>query len=386
MRTYPIILLILVLACAQATASRFNVRLVANLKPSSVIVSPLTTEYNIYYDGKLLTDIEPGSMLQLTIEGDSIRIKALERTLVKCLSVKFIAKNSSCSFKFKSVSPETKVRTFTDNLDITISNKALRVINSVDVEDYIAGVVEAESGTKTTPEYYRLQAILCRTYALSHMRRHEAEGYHLCDQVHCQAFKGRTVDADIIAAVEDTRGLVVVDSDLNLITAAFHSNCGGQTINSEDVWALPVPYLKAVRDTFCIKMPHAKWERKVATEDWMSYLALKHKYPVEDSISFTQAVNYPQNNRSIYFIDKGLKIPLKTIRADWQLKSTYFSIEQRTDSVIFKGKGYGHGVGMCQEGAMRMSRLGYTYKDILHFYYREVHLVDLSVLEFFRKE
>jgi stage II sporulation protein D len=382
-----IFLPLFILACGFIHGqNRFAIRLLANQKVSSLIVSPLSADYNIYCDGRLLNDIDPGSVLEVVQEGDSLRLKTLERTLGKYTGIKLISKNPSCSFKLKAVSPETKVHTYTDNLDMTVTGKAIRVINIVDVEDYIAGVVEAESGTKTIPEYYKLQAILCRTYALSHGRRHEPEGFELCDQVHCQAFKGRTVDNDILNAVEDTRGLVIVDSDLNLITAAFHSNCGGQTVNSEDVWALPAPYLKSVKDTFCLKMPHAHWERKIATEDWMSYLALKHKYPVEDSVSFINAVNYPQDSRGIYICDKGLKIPLKTVRADWQLKSTYFSIEQRSDSVIFKGKGYGHGVGLCQEGAMRMARLGYSYKDILHFYYKDVHLVDLSVLEFFRKE
>jgi stage II sporulation protein D len=99
------------------------------------------------------------------------------------------------------------------------------------------------------------------------------------------------------------------------------------------------------------------------------------------------ASNFSQNNgRSIYFIDKDLKIPLKVIRADFQLKSTFFSVEQVGENVIFKGKGYGHGVGLCQEGAMRMAKQKRSYKDILSFYYRDVHLVDLSALNYFRQE
>lgn len=384
-RLLPFFILLVVLANAQAQ-NHFSIKLLNNLKVSSIIISPLSPDYLVYCDGKLINDLDPTSVLELAQEGDSIRVKTVERVLGKGTSIKLVGKTSACCFKLKSVVPSSPVRTYTDNIEVSIAGKTMRIINWVDVEDYIAGVVEAESGTRTTVEYYKLQAILCRTYALSHGRRHEAEGFNLCDQVHCQAFKGRTLDNDIINAVEDTRGLVIVDSDLNLITAAFHSNCGGQTVNSEDVWALPVPYLKSVKDTFCLNMPHAHWERKIATEDWMSYLALKHKYPINDSVSFTNAVNHQQDTRCIYFCDKGLNIPLKTIRSDWQLKSTYFSIEQRSDSVIFKGKGYGHGVGLCQEGAMRMAKLGYSYKDILHFYYKDVHLVDLSVLEFFRKE
>jgi stage II sporulation protein D len=181
--------------------------------------------------------------------------------------------------------------------------------------------------------------------------------------------------------------LVVVDNDLNLITAAFHSNCGGQTVNSQDVWSVSTSYLKTIKDTFCLKQPHATWQRSIPVEDWKAYLQLKHKYPVDDTVKMNSASNFSQNNgRSIYFIDKDLKIPLKVIRSDFQLKSTFFSVEQVGENVIFKGKGYGHGVGLCQEGAMRMAKQKYSYKDILSFYYRDVHLVDLSALNYFRQE
>jgi stage II sporulation protein D len=195
------------------------------------------------------------------------------------------------------------------------------------------------------------------------------------------------MNSDIVEAVLDTKGLVVVDNDLNLITAAFYSNCGGQTCNSQDVWATSTTYLKSVKDTFCLNQSNAKWQRIIPLEDWKSYLQLKHKYPVEDSLKLTGVTSFSQSNgRAIYFMDKDLKIPLKTIRSDFQLKSTYFSISQRGDSVIFNGRGYGHGVGLCQEGAMRMADLKYSYKDILNFYYKDVHLVDLSALNYFKQE
>ena len=80
-------------------------------------------------------------------------------------------------------------------------------------------------------------------------------------------------------------------------------------------------------------------------------------------------------------------MPLKNIRADLQLKSTFFSISEiNKDSVLFKGKGYGHGLGMCQEGAMRMSKVGYTYTEILNFYYKNIQLIDLHKLSFFKDE
>ena len=71
---------------------------------------------------------------------------------------------------------------------------------------------------------------------------------------------------------------------------------------------------------------------------------------------------------------------------DLKLRSTYFSVRSEDDKVILRGRGFGHGVGLCQEGAMRMAKADLSYTDILHHYYTDVHLVDLSMLEFFREE
>jgi stage II sporulation protein D len=79
-------------------------------------------------------------------------------------------------------------------------------------------------------------------------------------------------------------------------------------------------------------------------------------------------------------------VPLKNVRTDLQLKSTFFSIFPQGDTLVFKGRGFGHGVGMCQEGAMRMAKLGYKYPEVINFYYQKTQLIDLHKLNFFRDE
>ncbi len=367
-------------------AGTMDIRVLSDINLSSLIVSPISGQYAIMADGQPVSDSAKANIFQLILEGDSIVMKTLEKKIGKFAKVIFTGVGKNNIIKIKSVVPAGRIRSYDDHLEVSVYAAYMKVINKVDLERYIAGVVEGEAGGVTTNEYYKLQSILCRTYALSNVRRHELEGHQLCDLVHCQYYRGRTTDADIISSTAATKGMVIVDGSLNLITAAFHSNCGGQTVNCEDVWAIPLSYLRSIKDTFCIRQPHAKWKRNISTEDWMSYLALKHKYPVEDSLSFNNAVSFGQAGRAVYFKDKDIKIPLKTIRGDFQLKSTYFSIEQRTDSVLFRGRGYGHGVGLCQEGAMNMTKLGYSFKDILVYYYKGVHLVDLASLEFFREE
>ena len=187
--------------------------------------------------------------------------------------------------------------------------------------------------------------------------------------------------------MEGTRGKVVVDDNLNLIIASFHSNSGGQTANSEDVWGSHTSYLRSVVDTFSTRMPNYRWERRMLTEDWLSYLKLKHNYPIENTEDKAAALNFRQDTRKIYLECNNSRVPLKNIRLDLQLKSTFFSIEQiNKDTVLFSGKGYGHGLGMCQEGAMRMVKLGYSYTDILNFYYQNIQLIDLHKLNFFKDE
>ena len=381
---------LLLSATAVSRAGIVTVRILTTKVISTFIFSPSAGSYKLYGDGRLISDsVDASAIYQMSIAGDSILLKTFEKTVGKFYSISAFYQEPNSAFKIKSVVPESKVRIYDDNITIQLTpdKKQFLLINKVDLEKYISGVVESESGTRTSLEYYKLQSILCRTYLLANINRHVLEGFEVCDDVHCQAYLSKNKEQEITRAVSETKGLVVVDNDLNLITAAFHSNCGGQTVNSQDVWSIATSYLKSVKDTFCLKQPHAKWQRSIPMEDWKAYLQLKHKYPVDDSLKMNTATSFNQNyGRSVYFTDKDLRIPLKVIRSDFQLKSTYFSVEQQGDNIVFRGRGYGHGVGLCQEGAMRMADLKYSYKSILSFYYRDVHLVDLSALNYFKQE
>jgi stage II sporulation protein D len=366
-----------------------SIRILTTKVITTFAFSPTSGDYLVYGDGVLLKDYDPTGIFQMSIDKDSILLKTFERTIGKFASLKYYSKEKEGEFKIKSVFPQSKVRTYDGNLEVglTQDKSQFLLINKVNLENYIAGVVQSEAGKNISLEYYKLQAILCRTFLLSHLNRHDAEGFQLCDDVHCQAYLNKATEDNIVKAVLDTKGLVVVDNDLNLITSAFHSNCGGVTCNSQDVWSIPTTYLKSVKDTFCIHSYNAVWQRTIPLEDWKAYLQLKHKFPINDSARIPGATAFSQSNgRSNYFTDRNLKIPLKTIRADFKLRSTYFSIEQIGDSIRFNGRGYGHGVGLCQEGAMRQANLGYSYKHILNFYYKDVHLVDLSALNYFKQE
>jgi stage II sporulation protein D len=362
-----------------------SVKILSQTKIKELLFAPEKGSYQVVADGKNIAMIDAQNALKASIINDSIELKTFEKNLGKFSFVKLISFEEEKSFKVKSVNPDRKSRFFNDNLSISIENGLLRLINDSKLDNYIAGVSEAEAGSRSTPEFYKVQSILARTYALSHINKHQPEGFNLCDQTHCQAFFGRTSETDILEAVVATKGKVVVDENMNLIDAAFHSNSGGQTANSEDVWGKPMPYLRSIKDTFSLKMPNAKWQRKMSTQDWLSYLKIKHNYPIEDSAARWLALHFKQDSRKANLEYYGIKVPLKNVRNDLQLKSTFFSLEPVGDTLLFNGRGFGHGIGMCQEGAMRMTKLGYSYQDVLDFYYKNVHLIDIKDLNFFRE-
>ncbi len=363
-----------------------NIKIFSQIKVQSFTFSAEAGDYSIWANGVEVAKTNQSPLIKLTYVNDSVEVKTFENVIGKYKRVKISSPDFVKSFRMKLISPDRKPRFYEDNLYVTTELGDLKCLNEISLDNYIAGVVQAESGRRSFQEFYKVQAILARTFALSHLQKHAPEGFNLCDHTHCQAYFGKTTELDIMKAVTDTKGKVVVDDNLNLIDAAFHSNSGGQTANSEDVWGSKLSYLRSVNDTFSTKMPNAKWERKMPKEDWLSYLKIKHNYPIQDSNARWLALTFKQDSRKPFLEANNVRVPLKNVRTDLQLKSSFFSVVAVGDTVILKGRGFGHGVGMCQEGAMRMAKLGYKCPEMINFYYQKTQLVDLHKLNFFKDE
>lgn len=341
-------------------------------------------QMEVVVDGEALLKLQPGDQFDMsTASGQLCFIKG---ELQKKSSSRIVIRSIIPTlFKIQIAGFKATQRLYEGDLLVTKVGSRLQLTNILPLENYVSGVVEAEGGARHTMEYYKVQCIISRTYATANLRRHEAEGFHLCDATHCQVYHGVSRHEPLIKiATQETEDIVIVDQNIDLITAAFHSNCGGHTNNAEDVWSKPLSYCIGKKDTFCLVMPNSNWEKSVEKTQWMGYLN-KKKYPLEDSSS-ASAVAYFPSEKELYFADSSLKIPNKVIRQDFKLKSAYFSVHQNGDKVTFIGQGFGHGVGLCQEGAIRMASLGYTYKDIIHFYYTDVHLIPLRFRWFFAAE
>jgi len=364
-----------------------DIGILSSFTPRSGQVITESGVYAVIADGKNIATLRQGDRVSFALSDKAIRISFPGKVAGSFGDVRIMALNDSSWFRLFLFSMEKVERVYDDHLLIKSMESFCRLINRVNLEKYIAGVVEAETGKEKSIEFYKVQAIISRTYALSNRRKYAAEGFNLSDEVDSQVYHGKCRwEPAILEAVDQTRSKVLVDSEMGLITAAFHSNSGGETVGSETVWSGPLPYLSPRRDEFSRNGEHFRWEKKVHKLEWLNYLSENYNLPVEDESIAVMALDYEQENREIFFIDPVLNIPLTEIRKDFQLNSTFFDLECQGDTVTFSGRGFGHGAGLSQEGAMRMADLGFSHGDILHFYYDDVHLVDLRALEFFLRE
>jgi stage II sporulation protein D len=367
-------------------AHRLDVKILSTMQVSMATVTSAKGAYKLWLDGRLQPDSLAEKVFQLVVINDSIEVRIPGDTLGRFVQFKLEPLSDTSIFKIKPLKPLSGTRGYDGQLTIAIRSGYLYSRNYVDLEEYVAGVVESECGGQGGVEFFKVQSILCRTYALAQMGRHDMDGFDLCDGVHCQAYRSRTAIAGIHDAALATAGKVLVDQHLSLITAAFHSNCGGQTANSNDVWAKGLPYLRSLPDSACARMPHSSWERRISKEDWLNMLSQRYKLPIEDTMACYKACHIQQKTRGTAFVYGNCRIPYKSIRSDWQLRSAFFSVSDLGDSVLVHGRGYGHGVGLCQEGAIKMSRLGQDYLSIITYYYPNVEVVSMSKLSFFKDE
>ena len=256
----------------------------------------------------------------------------------------------------------------------------IKIVNEIAIDKYVEGVIKGEAGYGYELEYYKVQAVISRTYALHH-QKHKNEGFDLCDHTHCQVYKGINDRSNISDAVNQTAEEVLVDSSLNYINTLFHSNCGGNTVTTDFVWSKRLPCMESVKDTFCLNSSQAKWKKTVSKSSWISFLAAETKKPT--SYFSGKKLNFEQTDRKEFYGIGNQKIRLVNIRQKYRLKSTYFSVYEIGNQIVLIGRGYGHGVGLCQEGGIVMSKT-HSYRDILYFYYQDVSIMNISKVEYYR--
>ena len=371
----------LLLSIGELFGSPVRVSLFNNSQIRSVVISAWNGQLVVSSADSFQYSIAHGKAIHATLCNGRIWLISENEQIGSFEQITVKSSDSLAVVRLRPVSPQIEARNYEELIIMSVDVDKILIINQIDKELYIAGVIEAETGQRQTAEFYKAKAIICRTYLYRAINRHQNEGFHLCDEVHCQAYKGQCQNrSTIFSAVLATDNIIIVDSkESKPILAVYHSNCGGQTELSQNVWQSSLPYLVSATDDYCTFSPNARWQRTISLNEWNAYLSRNGFRPnpnVDADFSFQQTrrtQNYKVNN---------FTIPVQKIRADWQLRSTFFSISVVNDNVVLDGRGYGHGVGLCQEGAMEMGRRGFKYDEIINHYFKNVNLKKAEPLNF----
>jgi len=261
------------------------------------------------------------------------------------------------------------------------------VTEELSLEDYVLGVMRAEGTMESEPEALKALAISIRTYALKNIGRHAKEGYDFCSTTHCQRFvrapdgaHPARSDSALADAVRTTEGQVLLDDRGQLIDSYFGASCGGATANIGTLWGITPPeYLRGIHDEYCESGPHATWQDTISRADLLRALQSDSRTDVGSHLETISITKRDETGRAEFINLDGehrkvvrgwdFKIIVGRVLGWNVLKSSRFDVSRSGSSFVFRGSGFGHGLGLCQEGAHVMAARGASYQKILEKYF-----------------
>jgi len=266
-------------------------------------------------------------------------------------------------------------REYDGALELVPNGNGLAVVNELPLEDYVVGVIRAEAGDKWPLEALRAQAIVARTYAAYHRVIAAARPYHLVASTAHQQYFGRVPSTSPTwGAARETAGQVLLWEG-ELFPAFYHTESGGYTEDPRTVFATRnMPALKPVRCEFSAGSPHYYWSLDVRLADLAEIL--KKNDSAVGTVTAIEVTERTPSLRAATVAVHGTRGSVRLRGNDFRrmlgydtFKSTLFAVAVDAQVAHFSGRGYGHGVGMCQWGAKAMAEQGYTARQILEFYY-----------------
>ncbi len=333
---------------------------------------------------------------------------------------------------------------YRDYFGFVSGSAGLSVINHVDLENYLYGVVPREIPASGPLEALKAQSIAARSFAYKSMSKHAGDGFNLCDNTHCQVYGGYSCENPATNnAVDETYGLIATYNG-QVADTVYHSSSGGYTESSEKVWGGRVPYLTAVYDPYSTTGPNSEWSISFssdAIEEKLSdagfgigrlydltvlertgsgrvvtiqitgsrgdvelsgdkFRSLIGTTVLKSTLFYLNGEAIPEVN-AIFAVDSRTVSVIEPSRSGYSIISgggrissgnglsiigkngikngteTKTTVKSNDGDYVFTGKGYGHGVGMSQYGAIEMAKQGFDFEEILMHYYRNIELTEI---------
>lgn len=361
----------------ELTAQTVDVQILSIKERDTILINPVAVKYALISGQDTLAKLSTNEVLRITRMGDRVFCKALLAKLDTSLSnFNLVSLNSGGSIKLKK--GHRSEETYSGNFKLTYSRTLEpQLINAVNIDSYVSRVLIEEVGYNVPVEYLKIQAIISRTYAVRNLGRHVDDGFDLCSKVHCQVYHGKKeIPSSIHTATASTSGTVISHDNGQPILATFHANCGGTTANSEHVWNNPLPYLTSTKDTFCLNQRSAVWSKELELTRLKKYVRNQTGLDSDTLMWETLVLHADRSGKNIEFFGETFSLPM--MRRDLGLRSTFFTMKIAGEKAVFSGRGFGHGVGLCQQGAINMARQNFDHKQILGYYFKGTKLESIS--------
>ncbi|MBX3040974.1 MAG: SpoIID/LytB domain-containing protein [Bdellovibrionaceae bacterium] len=253
------------------------------------------------------------------------------------------------------------------------SGLSFDLIASLSLRDYLIGVVAHEMPPQWPLETLKAQSVAARSYTLRTREERKSKPWHVEATIEDQVFRDPSMRADLESvrkAVRETDGILLLDPKRRTLKAFYHADCGGRTVASQSVWGGGVDTGTAI-DPQCPSGPGGRWTYRIKAKDFLNRLEAGGQ-----RLMGLESLTAGAGGRAEKF---RLRLPARTVELNanelrlkvgsTQLKSTRFVMQQNGDELVFKGQGFGHGVGLCQWGSRHLGQHGLTFEKILAHYY-----------------
>lgn len=325
---------------------------------------------------KVMVSVTDGSPTLLKASGAGVSIERSGSDPVPASFTVVVAPADPCA-TIKVESPTRPAKEYRGAIEVSAWRGALLLVNAVGLEDYVRGVIPEEMPASYPTEALKAQAVAARTYSLANMGKHKADGYDLCDTNMCQHYGGVSAEKTKCSeAVADTRGMILTFQG-RPASVMYSTDCGGATQDySESHPGKTIPYLCCVTEPEGIV--HRTWELKLSLKELQQKLMAAGMKEAEGLRALRVVTVSPSGRpQELEVTGSGGVATISGLRfrvalGQHILKSTLYTLETQPDgSVLFRGRGAGHGHGMCQVGskALALPPFAYSYDRILAHYF-----------------
>lgn len=318
-----------------------------------------------------------------------LMVLKVQRVLTVLAVLASVALSGCAPGPVRVMMPGSVARAKAATVRVQVKEGTAVVVRDIPLEEYVTVTALSEIHPATgndavAARMFEVQAVIARTYALSNRGRHAKEGFDLCSNTHCQVYDPARVktsrwSAAARTAVRKTAGEVLWFADAPA-RAVFHADCGGHTSNASAVWGgLGPAYLTGTRDSGPAGNAHAAWTFEPTAAAVHAALNADQRTAVGARLDRIEIAGRDNAGRAEKILLRGTRTfvvrgevfrDVLTRRLGVRtLRSTLFSVTKTRDTFVFAGKGFGHGVGLCQAGALARLEAGASADDVLTHYF-----------------